>query len=270
MKVLPTAALAWSWRGNPNERAPVSLRESLTLIVSSCALLAGAFADAQGLRFGRRYQIEDNTPPPTEVISARWRFGTNGLIGHMGWSHNYPDSEHNLNDFVAQTTRVDIDTYSYRLLDLGSPEIFDYPFAYVSEPGEMELTEQEVVNLREYIERGGFILIDDFDHYHMDNLREEMHRVFPEHSFERLTVDHPIFDLIFRVEDLESMAPYVSGDAPVYYAFINSQGQVAIVACHNNDLANFWEWYGNPRYPLKPATDAFRMGVNFLVHSMTH
>ena len=51
---------------------------------------------------------------------------------------------------------------------------------------------------------------------------------------------------------------------------VNPSGHVAIVACHNNDLANFWEWYGSPQYPLRPATDAFRIGTNVLVHSMTH
>jgi hypothetical protein len=212
----------------------------------------------------------DNDPPPTEFIASRWHFGTNGLIGHMGWSHNYPDSEVNLNEFIGRTTRVHVEEQSYRLLELGSEEIFEYPFAYVSEPGEMELTEAEVLNLREYIDRGGFILIDDFDHEHMDNLREEMRRVFPDRVFERLSVDNPIFDLVYKVEDLESMAPYVQGDDPVYYGFVNSAGHVAIVACHNNDLANFWEWYGSPQYPLRPATDAFRMGANFVVHALTH
>jgi hypothetical protein len=134
----------------------------------------------------------------------------------------------------------------------------------------MEMTELEVANLREYIDRGGFILIDDFDGDHMDNLREEMRRVFPDRRFERLTVDHPIFDLVFYVEDLRGMAPYVPGGDPVYYGFTNSAGEVAIVACHNNDLANFWEWYGSPQYPLRPATDAFRMGSNFVIQAFTH
>ena len=116
----------------------------------------------------------------------------------MGWSHNYPYSEINLNEFIGRTTKVDVEDNSYRLLELSSPEIFDYPFAYISEPGEMELTEAEVANLREYIDRGGFILIDDFDTWHMDNLREEMLRVFPDRVFERLTVDNPIFDLVYR------------------------------------------------------------------------
>jgi hypothetical protein len=66
------------------------------------------------------------------------------------------------------------------------------------------------------------------------------------------------------------LEPYGSGGELVYWALTNAAGEVAVVACFNNDLANFWDWYGNPRYPLAPATEAFRMGVNFLVHSLTH
>jgi hypothetical protein len=239
-----------------------------SLLFAAAVLAAGA---AYG-QFGRRAQfgIPDNDPPPTEFIASRWHFGTNGAIRHMGWSHNYPDSELNLNEFIGRNTGIDVEDSSYRLLELSSPEIFEYPFAYVSEPGEMELTDEEVVNLREYIDRGGFILIDDFDTWHMDNLREEMSRVFPDRAFERLRVENPMFDLVYKVEDLDALADYVQGDDPVYYGLVNSAGQVAVVACHNNDLANYWDWYGTPGYPLKPSTDAFRLGANFVVHAMTH
>lgn len=243
------------------------------LVVAVLALVAAGLASGQfrGRRSAYRYgTFDDNTPPRTEFVNMRWHFGTNGAIGHMGWSHNYPYSELNLNEFIGRTTRVDVEDNSYRGIELSSPEIFQYPFAYISEPGEMEMTDAEVANLREYIERGGFILIDDFDTWHMDNLREEMHRVFPDRNFERLSVDNPIFNLVHEIESLDSMAPYVAGDDPVYYGLDNSMGQIAIVALHNNDFANFWEWYGNPGYPLAPAADAFRMGTNFIVHAMTH
>jgi hypothetical protein len=245
------------------------VRRGLNVLVTLLALLATSLAFAQ---FGRRFmrQIHDNDAPPTEFVAMRWHFGTNGAIGHMGWSHNYPESEINLNQFIGRNTRVDVEDNSYRLIELGSPEIFEFPFAYISEPGEMEMTEAEVANLREYILRGGFILIDDFDTWHMDNLREEMHRVFPERNFVRLDITNPIWDLVYKVEDLETMGDYVQGDDPVYYALVNDVDQIAIMALHNNDLANFWEWYGSPQYPLKPATDAFRMGTNFVVHAMTH
>ena len=238
----------------------------LALVVASVAF--GQFRGRRSAGYGGTFN--DNDPPSTEFVMMRWHFGTNGAIGHMGWSHNYPDSEINLLEFIGRTTRVDVEDNSYRGIELSSPEIFEYPFAYISEPGEMEMTEAEVANLREYIERGGFILIDDFDTWHMDNLREEMRRAFPDLAFERLSVDNPIFNLVHKVESLDSMAPYVQGDDPVYYSLDNSVGQIAIIALHNNDFANFWEWYGNPGYPLAPAADAFRMGTNFIVHAMTH
>ena len=244
------------------------MKRSSVVAVAVVALLAASVAAGQFRRRG--YSLENNDPPPTEFVVARWKYGTNGAIGHGGWTHNYPDAEMNLNEFIGRTTKVDVEDYSFLWLELSSPEIFDYPFAYVSEPGEMELTEDEVANLREYVDRGGFILIDDFDTWHMDNLREEMLRVFPDRVFERMSIEDPIWDLVYQVENLESMAPYTQGGTPTYYALANSEGQVAVVACHNNDLANFWEWYGSPQYPLRPSTDAFRMGTNFLVHSMTH
>ena len=243
------------------------------LVVAVLALVVAGLASGQfrGRRSSYGYgTFDDNAPPRTEFVNMRWHFGTNGAIGHMGWSHNYPYSEINLNEFIGRTTRIDVEDNSYRGIELSSPEIFEYPFAYISEPGEMEMTDAEVANLREYLERGGFILIDDFDTWHMDNLREEMLRVFPDRTFERLSVENPIFNLVHEVESLDSMAPYVAGDDPVYYGLDNSVGQIAIVALHNNDFANFWEWYGNPGYPLAPAADAFRMGTNFVVHAMTH
>jgi hypothetical protein len=243
------------------------------LRIAVLVVLAVAGSGLVQAQFGGRrasIQVPDNEPSPTEFITSRWRFGTNGRIGHTGWSHNYPEAEINLNDFVERTTRIDVDANSYRLLELSSPEIFEYPFAYVSEPGEMEMTDAEVENLREYIKRGGFVLIDDFDGDHMDNLREEMRRVFPDRGFEVITVDNPVLDLIFTVDNLDSMAPHVPGDDPVYYGMLNDAGELAIVACHNNDLANFWEWYGSPQYPLEPATDAFRIGANLVVHAFTH
>ena len=114
------------------------------------------------------------------------------------------------------------------------------------------------------------------------NLREgtvrEVHGTLPDAPtystvrkiFERLEPDHPILDVIFTIADLGRMGLHVPGDEPVYYAMRNDEGEIAIVACHNNDLANFWEWYGSPQYPLEPSTDAFRLGANLVVYAFTH
>jgi hypothetical protein len=233
------------------------------------AALGAATAHAQGW-WGRR-PIEQNDPPATELIAARWHFGTNGMIGHMGWSHNYPYSDQHLNQFITRATGIDVDTMSYRIVELGSDEVFEYPFAYISEPGEMDLTEQEAHNLREFVERGGFILIDDFDGTaQLDNMRSEIERVFAGRKLVPVDTDHHFFHTLFDLNDLNGMAPYVPGGYIVYLGLFNDAGELALIAGHNNDLANFWDWYDRPGMPLKPATDAFRLGTNAVIYSMTH
>ena len=236
------------------------------------ALFAGAaLVHGEQFRGFGRFFIEQNDPPPTELVIARWHFGTNGRIGHMGWSHNYPYSEQHIAQMIGQSTAVDVNHMSYRIVELGSEEIFDYPFTYVSEPGEMELSETEVRNLRQYVDRGGFILIDDFDGaWQFSTMREQFRRAFPEKEFVTLTIAHPIFHAFFDLEDLNVMAPYVPGGNAVYLGLFNDQGDIAVIACYNNDLANFWDWIDQARYPLRPSTEAFRMGVNFVIYSMTH
>lgn len=229
---------------------------------------AGA-ARAQGYCdsiFGRQH-----TPPATELVVARLHFGTNGSIRHCGWSHNYPSSDRNLNEFIETSTRIDVDLLSFRVIDLGSPEVFDYPFVYISEPGEMQLTEQEVVNLREFVERGGFVLMDDFDgSWQLETMLAEVRRAFPDRYVTPLSADHPAFSALFTLESLEGMSPYVPGGEITYLGLDDSGGRLAMAAGHNNDLANFWDWYDDGRMPLKPAADAFRLGVNFVVWAMTH
>ena len=241
----------------------------LKLVVLVLALLVSSLTLAQGFR--RRAVIEQNEPPATELIVARWRYGTNGWFGDLGWSHNYPSSDRNLNEFISSATGIDVDLVSFRIVDLGSDEVFDYPFAYVSEPGEMELTQQEVANLREYVQRGGFILMDDFDgQQQLSNMRANVLRALPERTFLPIDEGHAVFNVHFNLASLERMSPYVPGGSIVYYGIFEDDGTLIVAAGHNNDLANFWDWYDEARMPLEPAADAFRLGVNFVVWSMTH
>lgn len=241
-------------------------RRLLAAVLCVLMLIGAALAHAQFRR-----SIQQNDPPATEFIAARWRFGTNGWFGHMGWSHNYPASDRNLNEFLNRTTLLDVDVMSYRIVELGSDEVFEYPFAYVSEPGEMALTDQEVVNLREFVNRGGFVLMDDFDGFEqLNNMRQQVRRAFPDRDFIPIDPTHPLFSVGYILEDLAGMAEFVPGGRITYFAMLNDRGEIAILAGHNNDLANFWEWYDQPDMPLKPAADAFRLGTNAVIYAMTH
>jgi hypothetical protein len=83
-------------------------------------------------------------------------------------------------------------------------------------------------------------------------------------------ISHSIFNTFYSIESLDTFDPYVPGGEPAFYGLNNKNGVLAIVACHNNDLQNFWDWIGTPRYPLRPATEAFRMGANFTIYAMSH
>jgi hypothetical protein len=247
------------------------MRRTTRLFVGLAVVLTATLALAQGFGRFRGERIQQNQPPPTEFIAARWHFGTNGNIGHMGWSHNYPYSDQNLNEFLERTTGIDVDVMSYRIVELGSDEVFDYPFAYVSEPGEMELTDQEVENLREFIARGGFILVDDFDGpWQWEQMKSQVRRAFPDRDFVPLSMDHRMFHSLYDLDSLERMAEHVPGGSITYFGLFNDAGELAIAAGHNNDLANFWEWYEQAQMPLEPAADAFRLGTNAVIYAMTH
>ena len=241
----------------------------LSKIASLCWLAAAADAAAQGSC--DRDLIDQPEPPATELVVARLHFGTDGAIRHCGWWHNYPDSDANFNEHIEAWTRVDVDRLSFRIVDLGSPEVFDYPFAYISEPGEMALTDRELENLREYIERGGFILMDDFDGpWQLETMLREIRRAFPDRHFGPMPEEHAAFGIVLALDNLDGMADEVPGGEITYFGLYNSRDELAIAAGHNNDLANFWDWYDDRRYPLEPAADAFRLGINVLIWAMTH
>jgi hypothetical protein len=226
---------------------------------------------AQPFRRGGPMRIPQNDPPNTEFVAARWHFGTNGMIGNMGWSHNYPQSDQHLNEFLERSTLLDVEELSFRIVELGSDEVFEYPWAYISEPGEMELTDQEVINLREFISRGGFILMDDFDGPEQwSQMRSQVLRAFPQTDFTPIDPQHVVYRVHTPLDDLQAMSEYVPGGNITYYGLYDEAGRLAIMAGHNNDLANFWDWYGDGSMPLKPSTDAFRLGTNAVIYSLTH
>jgi hypothetical protein len=238
---------------------------SILIVCGTVTLLQGQFG------FRRFFNMPENDPPPTELIIVRWRYGTNGMIGHTGWSHNYPTAEMHLNELIAEITSVDVDPMSYRTIQVGSDEVFDYPFAFVAEPGEMALTDHELNNFRQYIDRGGFVLVDDFDgRYQFENFQSEMKRAFPDRELQVLTISDPIFHTFYDIQSLEIFQPYVPGATPVFLGLLNKDGVIALVAAFNNDLANFWDWIDLARYPLEPSSEAFRMGINFVLYAMTH
>ena len=210
----------------------------------------------------------------SEFVFARVQFGSGrggGFGGYGGWAHDYPDAEEHILQVANEATSINAQKLSYVIVRSDSEEIFRYPFIYFSEVGEMNLNEREVEILREYFNRGGFAMIDDFDsQWSLDWFQSQMRRLFPDRSFVELTVDHPIFHTFYEIPTLNTEAPFDYGAPPRFYGYYDEKGRLLMIINHNNDIGDFWEWIDRPMYPLAPSTEALRFGVNYFIYSMTH
>jgi len=253
-------------------------RTGMFLITVLLLLGLGAMAMAQSRDRGRRLwwdlEAHRQAPKETEFVFARIRFnsGRRGF-GGAGWAHDYPDAEEHILQVASEATSINLDKMSYVIVDLDSEEIFNYPFIYFSEVGEMQMTEAEITMFREYLNRGGFAMIDDFDsQYSLDWFLSQMKRVFPERGFEQMRLEHPLFHTFYEIPTLNIAPPYRARDGgrPTFYGYFDGRGRLAMIICHNNDVGDFWEWIDQPRYPLQPSTEALRFGINFFLHALTH
>ncbi len=214
----------------------------------TCSATVGTLALAQppgrGSRFGQQsgepFQLDRSSNPaafaPSQVpydgrfVFARLRFNEGvstsefggGRFGRRGgrgqgppWSHDYPRAETQLQKILKEITTID--PYSGPLggniIEIGSPDLFKYPIAYMAEPGFWTQTDQEAANLRAYLTKGGFIIFDDFRGNDWDNFETQMKRVLPEVRMVELDLSNPVFHSFFDVATLDFKQYYDRGQA---------------------------------------------------------
>jgi len=193
-----------------------------------------------------------------------------------GWSHDYPDADINLSTIMRELTYVD--TRERRMggnvLTFDDPRLMQFPFAYVSEPDEWRVTESEARGLREYLLKGGFVVFDDFFDYEMANLHRQMAYVFPELRFIPLDGSEEIWDTFYRLDAtkiyLTGPRKYGTPDFWGLYVDNDKSRRMLAIANAQADIGDLWEWAAQGWYPVDPTNDAFKMGVNYIVYSLTH
>jgi hypothetical protein len=116
------------------------------------------------------------------------------------WITDFPDSDLNLSFRLQQMTSLKVDPDG-RVLRLTDPDLRNYPWIYMVEPGALRLREEEVPILRKYLLNGGVLMADDFwGEWQWKAFAREMRRVLPERDFEDLRMDHPIFHCVFDIQ----------------------------------------------------------------------
>lgn len=252
-------------------------------------LLAGTlWAFQRGIR--NLFPDSDEPPPAdgnekAEFMWARLRYsnfrGGGGMWAMRGaWTVDYPKADRQFLQGVRRLTRLNTRSMEH-IVDLISDDIFNYPFTYAVEVGHWNLPDEQAKKLREYIDRGGFLMTDDFHGtYEWDIFTTSLNRGFGDRPITDIENEDPIFHVVFDLDNRVQVPGIVNypftqtheydGFEPKWRAVRDDKGRIVIGICHNMDQGDAWEWADNPRYPEKYASQAYRTGINYIIYAMTH
>lgn len=220
----------------------------------------------------------------TRVAYSGWsRGGWPGMgRGRGSWSTDYPAADRHFMTVLKRLTNID--AYDFEnVIRLEDDALRRFPFIYALEVGYMDLQQPEITGLRNYLEAGGFLVIDDFwGVQEWRNFELQMAEVLPGRAIEDIPLDHPLFSAFYDIEEVRQTPAVGRGvngrptwerpDAkvPMVRGIYDDHGRLMVVINWNTDLGDAWEHAENPFYPLEYSTYAYQVGVNMVVYGMSH
>jgi hypothetical protein len=231
---------------------------------------------AQGRERGFGGQgVEPNVRYTGQFVFSRIRYGAGTGWGFRGstWAHDYPRADQHLSRILHDLTTIDAILGGSNVFDMTDPEIFRHPIIYLSEPGYWVMSDEDARNLRAYLLKGGMIIFDDFEEDHLLNVEAQMRRSLPELRAIEIGIEHPIFDTFFKMRTIDFPHPMENRLRARYYAIFERNdpaGRMLALINHNSDLAEYWEWSATGMFPIDITSDAYKLGVNYIVYGMTH
>ncbi len=189
------------------------------------------------------------------------------------WEHDYPRAERHLAKIVSEVTSIEPVLDASEIFMADDAKLDEFPIAYLCEAGYWGPTDKEVVGLRNYLLKGGFIIFDDFRGGDWANFITQLHRVLPGIDPVPLDVSHPIFHSFFDIASLDFQAPTFRQYKPVFYGLFEKndpKGRMLAIVNYNNDVSEYWEWSNTGFLPIDLSNEAYKLGINYIVYAMTH
>ena len=239
------------------------------------------------------FRLPPDGATPHEWVRARLRYPD--VIGYPNnlsarnfdftgyWTMDYPRSDRHLLEGVRRLTRIDARSLEQVTSLDHTDDIYNWPMLYGVEVGHWDLPQDQADQLREYLLRGGFLMVDDF---HADQewltFIQSLERVLPGRPVVDIPDNDPIFHSIYDLNDriqipgaqyLQTGITYEkdeSGKPEHWRAVYDDKGRIIVAICHNMDLGDAWEHSDNPLYPEKWAGLAYRIAMNYFIYDLTH
>ena len=242
----------------------------------------------------------DNIPiPPDADAKSEWVFGRlmypqhpfarfgrfrwgrmDWREGGTSWTQDYPRADRHLAQAVRRLTRIDARSVEQPVNLDDTDDVFDWPWLCAGEMGDWKLTDAQAKTLREYLLRGGFLMLDDFwGDEEWDRFMESMRLVFPDRPIVEMENADAIFHSVYNLDDryrvpgawgVYGSGYQYDGSVPYWRAIYDDKGRVMVAIVVNSDLGDSWEYADDPGYPEKYSALGIRTGVNYIVYAMTH
>ena len=203
--------------------------------------------------------------------------------GFATWQRDYPKADRQFLMALNRLTRIE-GRSTEQVVSLDNDDIFNYPFVYAVQVQTWSFTDEQAKRMREYLLKGGFLMVDDF-HGTQDweDFMRGMRQIFPDaqkYPVEDLTDKDEIFHVLYDMDDRFQVPgeQYVmtgrtyekDGYVAKWRGIRDEHGRLVVAICHNMHLGDAWEWADDPAYPEQFASMAFRVGLNYVMYSMTH
>ena len=201
--------------------------------------------------------------------------------GYAVWTQDYPRADRHFSQAIRRLTRIHVRS-AEQPVDLDDEgDVLNWPWLYAVQVGHWQLTAARAKAMREYLLRGGFFMCDDFwgeDQWEV--FRESMQQVFPDRPIVDIPNGDSIFHTVYDLDDryqvpgaryLSTGVTYKCDGCPARWRGIyDDRGRLMVAICFNSDLGDSWEWADDPRYDEKFSALGIRIGINYLLYSMTH
>jgi hypothetical protein len=204
------------------------------------------------------------------------------LEGGTNWTVDYPKGDRFFAQAIRRLTRIDIRSVEQPVNPLDGDDIFNWPYLHVGMPSTWNLTAEYAAKVRDYLDRGGFLVCDSFfGTQEWEGFKAGMDLILPGREVEDVAADDPMFHLLYDLKDRHQVANYRSlrrdgsgyradGKDPFWRGIRDSHGRIVVAIAFNSDLGDSWQLADEPLYPEKYSALGLRIGVNFVIYSMTH
>jgi len=215
-----------------------------------------------------------------EFFFARLIYSSSSEDDWPRWRADWPEAEMHFNAGLNRLTRTDVAPEGL-IVRMSDEDVFDYPWLYAVEVGSMALSSDERGLLREYLLRGGFLMVDDFHGvYEWQQFEAVMSQVFPDRVIKELNDDNEAFHVLYDLDEREqipgiralmSNRTYEKGGrVPRWRGITDDDGRLMVVINFNQDIGDAWEHADDSRYPAPLTAQAYRLGINYVLYAMTH